>query len=123
MDTYHTINQSISMNTCFFFYLGFETEDEYLNNVSIMVIHAVSSWVLRGTEVQLVFDRGRQGGMKFSPCELTPECLNYILCKTELSLSSALILVKAVKSLTISHKKTHSLFKKNEAPVTKSLTK
>lgn len=80
----------------FFCYLGFET-DEHLGNVCIIVIHTVSSWLLRGTEMQLVFDRGRQGGMKFSSCEPAPECLNYILCKTELSLSSALILVKAVK--------------------------
>lgn len=37
------------MNTCLvtFCYLGFETDDEHLNNVYIMVIHAVSSWVLR----------------------------------------------------------------------------
>lgn len=69
-----------------------------------MVICAVSSWVLRGTEMQLVFDRGRQGSMKFSPSELTPKLyLNYIICKTELSLGNALLLVKAVKSLNISH--------------------
>lgn len=67
-----------------------------------MVIRVVSSWVLRGTEMPLVFDRGGQEGMKFSFYELTPECLNYTLCKTELSLSGALIL----KSLTISHKRT-----------------
>lgn len=71
------------MNTSFaiFCYLGFETDDEYLNNVYIMGRCAVSSWVLRGTEMQLVSDRGRRGGMKVSPCEPSPEALIILSAK------------------------------------------